>query len=151
VWRALKTVYPTLAFSLKAPNDIYLNKAKLAGILIESVEMGTRRRTAIGLGLNATAAPKGKDFSATALTDALADVLAADQFTTSTWSAFLDQLSDELKQAVAHGVKTELSELDRTELREALNRNPNLKAPILEVDANGQLALSSGLVRWQEL
>ena len=48
----LKKLAPELDVWLKWPNDIYLEDAKLAGILSESIELDNKRAIAVGLGVN---------------------------------------------------------------------------------------------------
>lgn len=48
----LKNLAPDLDVWLKWPNDIYLEDAKLAGILSESIELDNKRAIAVGLGVN---------------------------------------------------------------------------------------------------
>jgi BirA family biotin operon repressor/biotin-[acetyl-CoA-carboxylase] ligase len=48
----LNKLAPELDVWLKWPNDIYLEDAKLAGILSESLELDDKRAIAVGLGVN---------------------------------------------------------------------------------------------------
>ena len=48
----LQKLAPELDVWLKWPNDIYLEDAKLAGILSESIELDNKRAIAVGLGVN---------------------------------------------------------------------------------------------------
>ena len=146
---ALGSVFTGAPLSLKAPNDIYLGERKLAGVLIETVETGESRRAAVGLGINVFSAPEATDetgpFSAISLVEGGARVDAA------AWSGFLNALKPRLERAAVDGCKSELGARDRASLLNALNKNPALKAPILDVDSAGQLVTSSGLTRWQDL
>jgi BirA family biotin operon repressor/biotin-[acetyl-CoA-carboxylase] ligase len=147
LWRSLSCAFPGLRLALKAPNDILLEGKKLAGILIEAVEVGRARRAAIGIGLNALSAPEIAQgaSSAASLAEAGAGV------DRGSWLRFLDALLPALRQAAFDGQRPELLKKDREALCEALNQNPMLAAPVLGVDPLGQLALTSGLVRWQDL
>jgi BirA family transcriptional regulator, biotin operon repressor / biotin---[acetyl-CoA-carboxylase] ligase len=51
VCEALQEIYPVGLFSLKWPNDVYLNGKKMCGILVE-VPAQTSQRIVLGLGLN---------------------------------------------------------------------------------------------------
>lgn len=54
VCKALQEVVPECQIKIKWPNDIYVGKQKLAGILIENVFRGsTIKHTVIGVGINA--------------------------------------------------------------------------------------------------
>jgi BirA family biotin operon repressor/biotin-[acetyl-CoA-carboxylase] ligase len=56
---------PRLA--IKWPNDLLLDGAKLAGILIEGADAGEEGAVAIGIGVNCTSHPEGADYPATDL------------------------------------------------------------------------------------
>ncbi len=58
---------PNAAITLKWPNDILLNGAKTAGILIETELQGNRLTAAIGCGLNLAHAPQATRYPATSL------------------------------------------------------------------------------------
>ena len=55
-------------FELKWPNDVLADSAKLAGILLESAQLGSGRYAlAIGVGVNVVAHPEGLPYPATSL------------------------------------------------------------------------------------
>ena len=56
--QALKSVWPQLDFKVKAPNDLYLDGKKLAGLLLEVLKQGSKTALIVGLGLNVFSAPK---------------------------------------------------------------------------------------------
>jgi BirA family biotin operon repressor/biotin-[acetyl-CoA-carboxylase] ligase len=59
---------PTAAApTLKWPNDVLLDGAKLAGILLEAETLPSGRRVVIGIGVNVAAAPEGLPYPATCL------------------------------------------------------------------------------------
>jgi len=151
LFKACTETWPLVPFSLKAPNDLLIETKKAAGILIETIETfapsGASKecRTVIGIGMNVAAPPPGVD-TATCLSDHLRAPLSQ-----ASWRAFLHSLVKHLKEAVLVGQKDRLSPELCGQLCHALNLNPLLKEPIIRVDELGQLHLSSGIVRWQEL
>lgn len=66
----LASLAPQVAITHKWPNDILLNGAKTAGILIETELQGSRLTAAIGCGLNLTHAPQATRYPATSLAEA---------------------------------------------------------------------------------
>lgn len=56
--KALKEVWPQLTLQVKAPNDLYLNKRKTAGLLLEILNQGSKTALIVGLGLNVFSCPK---------------------------------------------------------------------------------------------
>src|SRR5690606_16306005 len=125
-------------FSLKAPNDLYIESKKAAGILIEtvqSVDTGnnpTERRTTVGIGMNIISSP-GAIETATCLSDHLRSPL-----TQAPWRAFLNSFLAHLKNAVLIGQQDHLDEKTAERIKNALNLNPLLKEPILRVDELAQ-------------
>lgn len=137
--------WPTLAFSLKAPNDLYLGNKKLAGLLIETVVRGAVKRTVVGLGFNVTQAPDGVA-TATCLQDHLRAALDE-----AWWHSFLNLWLARLRKAVVEGQSQRLTTAAAHALREALNRHPLLEEPIIKVDERGQLHSATRVIYWHEL
>ena len=54
-------------FCLKWPNDVMAHGAKLAGILLQTEEIGARRAVVVGIGVNVVATPDGLPYPATSL------------------------------------------------------------------------------------
>lgn len=83
---------------LKWPNDLFLDGAKLGGILIETVPLpGERRGVVIGIGLNLQALPPEADRSAFASGHAALQALDP----TATAAATLDRLAPALQALLA--------------------------------------------------
>ena len=62
VWdlkKALEQTWPELlpTLKVKAPNDLYLKEAKLAGLLLEVLKQGSKTALILGLGLNVFQSP----------------------------------------------------------------------------------------------
>lgn len=77
--KAIVQVAPYLRdrISLKWPNDILADGAKMAGILLESEPLDERRRAVVvGIGVNVVAAPDGLPYPAASLVSMGADVSA---------------------------------------------------------------------------
>lgn len=156
LFRAACGSFPALGFALKAPNDLYLDERKVAGVLIEAVDAGRARRAAVGIGLNALEAPSLLEPEGPKAggpkTDPIALAAAGATIDQASWELFLHRLRDELARATEAGVEQTLHPAAQAELREALNRNPRLPSRVLEVDSKGQLTLADGgVVRWQDL
>lgn len=68
-------------FSLKWPNDVLAEGAKIGGILLQTVSLaGGRSGIVVGIGVNVAAAPQGLDRPATALAELGCDVDAPTLF-----------------------------------------------------------------------
>jgi biotin-(acetyl-CoA carboxylase) ligase len=128
---------------LKAPNDLFLDRLKLAGILIESVSQGSNTKTVVGIGLNVCKTP-----SDIATATALADQAMVSQ---EKWTAFLNRLFNGLSSAMIEGQRSELSSEKMLKLQHALNQNPNLSEPILKVDSHAGLYSASRTWHWYDL
>ncbi|MGV6873748.1 biotin--[acetyl-CoA-carboxylase] ligase [Pseudochelatococcus sp. B33] len=93
--RAIVRVAPYLRhrISLKWPNDILADGAKLAGILLESEPLDDRRRAiVVGIGVNVVAAPEGLPYPAVSLVSLGTNVSAP---------ALFEALAEEWSRAVA--------------------------------------------------
>ena len=84
VEKALKKTWQDLEISFKAPNDLYLNDKKLAGLLMEVLSQGSKRAFILGLGLNVFKSPK--NLPASCLKDQVK------YLTQTQWQKFLSQL-----------------------------------------------------------
>ena len=65
VWRAVSDLAPGAGLTLKWPNDLLLDGAKLAGLLLEVPYAG--RPAVLGLGINLRTAPTDTPYTATSL------------------------------------------------------------------------------------
>lgn len=146
VFRACHATWPFLNFSLKAPNDLYINEKKVAGVLIETVSQGDDIRLLIGFGLNVLEAPSDV-INATSLVQQLSEatpLLAQD------WISFLERFVFE----VAIAIQMAAEPLDTTvcaALLHVLNLNPILKEKYVSIDPDGNLATSTKKINWSEL
>jgi BirA family biotin operon repressor/biotin-[acetyl-CoA-carboxylase] ligase len=145
LYQSLDRTYPGLPLSLKAPNDVYLGEKKVAGILVENVVSGESITSIIGVGMNIFEAAKDVPNS----TSLRESVQKEDLF--RLWPRFLECWLGELRTALNAGQETELDHTARFALCAALNRNPLLDEPILEIDQVGQLRNSSRQWFWHEL
>lgn len=137
--RAVHSVWPTLPWSLKAPNDLYLGDHKMAGLLVETVSQGASHRLIIGLGMNVLnhprAIPTATHFAKSGVTD-------------SEWYQFLDVLFGQFKSSLEDIVLPHLKNETRSHLLTALNAFPLKKEPYLEVTPVGDLVTRSGTISW---
>lgn len=57
LFHAARATWPFINWNLKAPNDLYIDDKKVAGLLVETVTQGNQHRIIIGLGLNVFSHP----------------------------------------------------------------------------------------------
>lgn len=145
LYESCRSVWPSVAFNIKAPNDLFIADKKTAGILIETVDQGRSKRTIIGLGLNVAGVPAELS-TATCLAEHLPQ--PPDQ---SQWQEFLNTWLKNLETALREGLHSQLSASHCARLLKALNDHPLLKEPILKVDEQGQLHSTSRTIYWHEL
>ncbi len=74
VAKALREREPSLPIKIKWPNDLWLNHAKVGGILCEAVGNKNGSFIIIGLGLNCAHAPSGLDQRTTCLNTAVDEI-----------------------------------------------------------------------------
>ncbi|MBC7371112.1 MAG: biotin synthetase [Bdellovibrionaceae bacterium] len=147
VYRALAATWPFLAWSLKAPNDIYIGEKKVAGILLESVLQGDEVRIVIGLGINVLSSPPEVTTSGSIVGSMPRGIplLGHD------WTSFLDRLLYELTDALSY-CESPLNAPTRMSLLKALNDNPNLQEYFERVEADGTMVTENGkTIHWSEL
>lgn len=144
LWTALSASFPWLEFSLKAPNDLYLNDKKVAGILLENIQQGSAHRLIVGLGLNVWKAP-ANIANSISLYDGLKENL-----TESAWINVLDRLLLEMSLAISQ-TRAVLSSTQCLGLLHSLNQFPGLKHIYQKVDPDGSLWSSEKKINWSEL
>ena len=145
LYQAVRKIWPDQPWALKAPNDLFLGPNKVAGLLIESVSIGSNHRLIVGLGLNVGAHP-GEVQGSTDLSVQLGRPISFEE-----WCWFLDALASEFGELGRDAMRAELRPQVRAGLCRALNLFPNLPNPILEVSPHGDLITTGGTIRWKEL
>ena len=145
LYQAAQKTWPSLNWSLKAPNDLLLAGLKTAGLLIETVTHGDRHRLLIGLGFNVLNFPRLLS-EATSLSEALG--ASPDE---GDWFRFLDEYKGQVLQAANEITESRLSEGARQRLAAALNANPLRPFEVKEVSAHGDLLHAGGQVSWTAL
>lgn len=144
LYNSVCCVWPELEWSLKAPNDLYLNNLKVAGFLIEAVSKGSRSWLAVGLGFNVFGAPQSIE-QAGYLAQSLKN-LKVEQ-----WQCFLDELWGQLETAFQRMACNALDAGAQQNLLQALNKNPMQKVPLTQVTDRGDLVGPAGTQLWSEL
>lgn len=134
ILEALKQTWPALALSLKAPNDIYIEDKKLAGILIESLSQGDQHQFVLGLGLNVFSHPKEVSNS-THLSEHIS-------VTQENWFDFLNHFHSLSKDVLNRCQKSQLSSQDQEKVLNALKGNPWLKSNVLQISGSGEIQTS---------
>lgn len=147
LYGAAATAFPSLSWSLKAPNDLYLADRKVAGVLIETVMRGEDIALIIGLGMNVLSAPPDV---ATATCLNSQDGLERPPLK-SEWRAFLNQFHLLVDQYIPHSQDGQIPERERLLLLKALRQYPNLSAQIDSVSPEGDLHTSNGILSWRNL
>ncbi len=147
LYQAVSKIWPKLQWSLKAPNDLYLEGRKIAGLLIETIERASSCRAIVGLGMNVSKTPS-TIINSVSLCEALPD---SNELTQEVWGQFLQALLVQFMAALTPGQQSELAAPAAKALKEALNRNPTLSEQIEKVGPRGDLYTSSGLIPWHSL
>lgn len=145
LFSAMARAWPSVAWSLKAPNDLCVDGKKVGGILLESVSSGPRHRFIVGIGLNVLNHPRGL-----ANVSHVAQALARAP-DSGDWFRFLDALLAQLNAATADCLLPELTVAARQELKSALNANSNRTFEVLDVLGTGDLRHAGGTVIWRDL
>lgn len=145
LFQAVRKVWPQLLWSLKAPNDLYLDGVKVAGLLVETISDGRNHRLIIGLGLNVLNHPRSFA-NATHLAQALGP-----RPTEAEWFRFLDELKHQFTEACADSGRPELTPTVRHELMVAMNANSNRPYIVKDISPSGDILHEGGRVPWTDL
>ena len=146
LFEAAQATWPDLDFNLKAPNDLFIGKLKVAGLLIETIDWVHSRRCVVGLGLNVASHPEQVVNSTS-----LVETLGENSLSAEHWESFLTAFQANLQSAMTEGQSPTLSLSIRERLKQALNRHPLLVEPVLDVDEIGQLRMASTTTLWHQL
>lgn len=146
LYRASVSTWPFLNLNLKAPNDLYIDDKKIAGLLLETVSQGEDHRLLIGLGLNVFSTPDAVS-GATSLTQQLSErtpLLAQD------WISFLERFLFEISFSLQLAFEP-MNSTSTMALLTALNKHPLLKETYTELDEFGNLKTPTKNISWLEL
>jgi len=147
LYRAANASWPFLNWNLKAPNDLYINSKKVAGILLETVSQGDDHRLLLGLGINIISSP---DFLPTTATSLAVELSKDAPLLTEDWIAFLERLHFEFSFSLQLSVAP-MNTTSTHALLTALNKHPLLKEKYISVDEHGNLATAFKNTSWTEL
>ena len=147
LFKSLRSTWPSLEWSIKAPNDIFLGNNKLAGLLLETVQTGSTLHLLIGLGMNVLSHPEQEK----AATNLVGDEGLGTGLDEEKWHSFLDRLFSNLSLAAEASGKPYLSESAREDLVEGLNKNPRKPGLIIEVSETGDLVFDDKTISWKDL
>lgn len=139
LYRAVKSAWPKLKWSVKAPNDLRLNNKKIAGLLIEVVQQAQQYFLIVGLGFNLLSHPDSL-LEATHLnsTDGIHGDLDKKQL-----FKFFDLLLSEFLSSLDFIVKPKMSEQQCQELSEATGA--------IRVSPLGDIEYSGHRISWKDL
>lgn len=143
LYKALEQTWPTMAFALKAPNDLLLNGKKCAGILTEAVQIGASCRLIAGFGLNVFSWPREVSHSTC--------LAQSSEFDANQLQLFFERLLMEVTAAALASQVPHMTDSQRGEILEALNRNPNLATPFLALSPFGDLTSTEESISWKDL
>jgi len=143
VYSSLKKNWPNLPWSIKAPNDIYLESKKVAGILIECVTNGNQIRLVIGLGINVFSHPADIE-NASSISNEV-------EVSNDHWCQFLTHLKSELDTAKGRCTEQSLNKREREEICLALNANPIYTDKFTDITENCDLICENKQIPWQQL
>lgn len=172
IYQSLKTFFPDAPLSIKAPNDILLNRSKLSGILIENLVIASNSsqechgRCLIGIGINIHSAPQNisdEHYKSSAdihlqklnLMEAhqpsAASLNQAGEVSARLFKDLVLELHKQVLTAFDNAQSSALNKQDQKNLLQALNQNPFLNEQIIELSPYGDLKFSQAEVKWFDL
>jgi BirA family transcriptional regulator, biotin operon repressor / biotin---[acetyl-CoA-carboxylase] ligase len=122
LYHAAHTTWPFLNWSLKAPNDLYVDDKKIAGLLLETVSQGSEHRLIVGLGMNILNSPT----EITTSTSLLKNLSAKTPLLGEDWILFLERLFFEFSLLIPNA-DLDLNSTQLESLLTALNKFPLLE------------------------
>ncbi len=132
-----------LNLSLKAPNDIYIDEKKLAGLLLEGLSQGDDHYLIAGLGLNVFTHPSVAN--STALIDHIGSDLEKNR-----WLRTFSNLNALMSQASLACQDEKLSDIYIKDLEKALSLYP--KNNITKVLPDGSIEVfNKDIISWRDL
>ena len=146
-FKSCRNIWKGLSWSIKAPNDIFIDDKKIAGILTEVVQQGNDTVILIGLGLNVFSKPESIE-TASFLVNFLGEKKS---FSEGQWFQFLDELKSNFEKSITDSGQLKISDEDRDLILESLNSNPWQKEVYLEVTDQGDLVTESQTISWRSL
>jgi biotin-(acetyl-CoA carboxylase) ligase len=144
---AASLAFPSLALSLKPPNDLFLATRKLAGVLVEVVARGEQHCLVVGLGLNVLAAPADTP-TATYLCAPEGLNGPCDEVA---WFEFLTRFRTLLERFLPYALAGRLPAIERAALLQALNAFPFKAAEYLDLTDEGDLVTHSVQFSWRDI
>ena len=155
LFQAVQKTWPTLAWSLKAPNDLYLQTKKVGGLLLESSQQlktdSPQFDLIVGLGFNIFGHPLAIE-NATHLNSAEGlNEKTTDPSIHQSIKKFLSLFVQELIQAQSVIIDQNLPPEDCQALLQALNAHPLLTSPFVQVKPNGDLVTNKTTTSWRNL
>lgn len=144
--KSVKSAWPYLPWSLKAPNDLYLGNKKVAGLLVESLSQGASARWVVGLGFNIFSSPKNLPIS----TSLVSNMPSGVPLLGEDYVYFLDRWLFEYTQ-VLEKISFPLNESECESVRYFLNLNPLLKEKYTKIHSEGSLETAHEKISWMDL
>lgn len=146
LYRAASCTWPFLPWALKAPNDLFIGEKKVAGLLLEVISQGEKKKVSLGLGINVFDFPQDVKTS-TSVAHAMpetAPLLGED------WIGFCDRWLYEWSQTLQRP-SYELTSTDQHCLLEALNKLPLLAEKYVSVLPDASLKTKTKKISWMEI
>lgn len=144
LWKAAQRTWKDSQWSLKPPNDLYLNQKKVAGLLNEVESHGEGFFLSLGLGMNVFSYPENLPHAGS-LKDCGILISKED------WNEFLNHLLNFWKEGLKKVTKETMEARISQELKDALNKNPLRKRDVLEIKNNGDLITQKETISWRTL
>ena len=136
--------------SLKAPNDIYLGRGKLAGILIETINQSQKVKVLVGIGINIFSHPQSLKKKVNATSLAKHHLPLEEKYIRNLASYLWQELYTNSDSALLESLVSYISSSKREEIKNVLNRHP-LQTHYQNVLPDGSLKTSSGIIPWQDI
>lgn len=146
LYRAAASTWPFLNWNLKAPNDLYINDKKVAGILLEILSQGEDHRLLVGLGFNVISAPEELNTACALATELSQETPLLSQ----DWISFLERLLFEISFSLQLSFEP-MNTTSTCSLLMALNKHPLLNEKYIALDESGNLKTPTNKISWQEL